>query len=208
MGVRMKSSSHTFILTALLPCPKFLAKDRPIRSVLESRVVHLCLDIITCPLKLAAHAGRMMADPRGYSQVCFTALASYIVNTPEAALIACVGGKTSHLTMADYRTFGDPTRQEPQTASTTLAQLSVLSVLYNPLDLPTYLPAAKGIRFNGVHLPFWRDWTLKSLTQTLMSDPSRFLTPEPLHHWHKQFWDHNIKWAIVRATLPLTLLVS
>ena len=23
-----------------------------------------------------------------------------------------------------------------------------------------------------------------------------FLTPEPLHHWHKQFWDHNAKWCI------------
>lgn len=23
-----------------------------------------------------------------------------------------------------------------------------------------------------------------------------FLTPEPLHHWHKQFWDHDVKWCI------------
>ena len=172
MGVRMKSSSHAFILTALLPCPKFLAKDRPIHSVLESRVVHLSLDIITEPLKRAAHAGRMMADPRGYSQLCFTALASYIVDTPEASLLACVAGKTSHLTMADYRTFGDLTPQEPRTASTTLTQLSALSTLHNPLDLLTYLPAAKAIRLNGIHLPFWRDWTLESPTKALVSDPS------------------------------------
>lgn len=113
MDVRMKTSSHAFVLTALLLCPKFLAKDRPICGVLESRVVHLCVDVITQPLKLAARAGRMMADPLGYSRFCSTALASYIVNTPEASLVACVAGKTSHLTMANYRTFGDQTCHEP-----------------------------------------------------------------------------------------------
>ena len=106
--VRMKSSNRAFLLVALLPCPKFIMKDRAIRSVLENRVIHLCLDITTHPLKLAARAGRMMSDPRGYSRFCFTFLASYMVDTPEATMLACVAGKTSHLTMADYRTFGDP----------------------------------------------------------------------------------------------------
>lgn len=196
MDIRMKSSSHAFVLIALLPCPKFLAKERAVRSTLENRVVHLCLDIITHPLKLAARAGRMMADPLGYSRFCFTALASYIVDTPEATMIACVAGKTSHLTMADYRTFGDPARHESRTASTTLAQLAALATETNPLDLSTYLPAAKARRLNGVHLPFWRNWYLESPTRKLLSDPSQFLTPEPLHHWHKQFWDHDAKWAI------------
>jgi hypothetical protein len=36
--------------------------------------------------------------------------------------------------------------------------------------------------------PFWRDWPL--------AEPHQFLTPEPLHHWHKKFWDHDIKWCI------------
>src|SRR6202789_1942847 len=196
MDVRMKSSNHAFILIALLPCAKFIVKDRAFHGVLENRTIHLCLDLITQPLKLAAHAGRMMADPLGYSRFCFTALASYIVDTPEAAMLACVAGKTSHLTMADYRGFGDPTRHEPRTASTTLAQLAALATNYDPLDLPTYLPAAKAIRLNGVHLPFWRDWNLMSPTQLLQFNPSQFLTPEPLHHWHKQFWDHDVKWAI------------
>ena len=200
MDVRMKASNHAFILLALLPCPKFIIKDRATRSVLESRVVHLCLDIITEPLKLAARAGRMMSDPRGHSRFCFTALAAYIIDTPEAALIACVAGKTSHLTMADYRKFGDPARQEPRTASTTLAQLAALASQFHPLELSTYIPAAKAIRLNGVHLPFWRDWFLQSPAgsppRILMAEPSQFLTPEPLHHWHKQFWDHDVKWSI------------
>jgi len=41
MDVRMKASNHAFVLLALLPCPKFLTKDRPTRSVLENRVIHL-----------------------------------------------------------------------------------------------------------------------------------------------------------------------
>ena len=200
MDVRMKASNHAFVLLALLPCPKFLTKDRPTRSVLENRVIHLCLDIVTDPLKLAARAGRMMSDPRSYSRFCFTALASYMVDTPEAAMIAGVAGKTSHLTMADYRKFGDPTRQEPRTASTTLAQLAALGSQISPFDLQSYIPAAKAIRLNGVHLPFWRDWFLRSSSgdppKVLLADPSQFFTPEPLHHWHKQFWDHDVKWSI------------
>ena len=197
--IRMKSSNRAFLLVALLPCPKFITKEKGVRGVLENRVIHLCLDVITNPLKLAARAGRMMADPRGYSRFCFTALASYMVDTPEATMLACVAGKTSHLTMADYRQFGDPIRQEPRTASTTLAQLVTLATNINPLDLPAYIPAAKALRLNGVHLPFWRDWFLQTSgvpKQTLMADPCRFLTPEPLHHWHKQFWDHDVKWSV------------
>jgi hypothetical protein len=198
--VRMKSSNRAFLLVALLPCPKFITKDKKFRGVLENRVIHLCLDIITHPLKLAARAGRMMSDPRGYSRFCYPFLASYMVDTPEAAMLAGVAGKTSHLTMADYHGFGDAIRHEPRTASTTLAQLTELATTVHPLDLPVYIPAAKAIRLNGVHLPFWRDWYLQTPpgipTQTLIADPSRFLTPEPLHHWHKQFWDHDMKWSI------------
>ena len=32
MDIRVKASNHAFILLALLPCPKFIIKDRAIRS--------------------------------------------------------------------------------------------------------------------------------------------------------------------------------
>ncbi|KAG2052648.1 hypothetical protein BDR06DRAFT_1056020, partial [Suillus hirtellus] len=41
---------------------------------------------------------------------------------------------------------------------------------------------------NSVHSPFWVDWPF--------ADPSVFLTPEPLHHWHKEFFDHNLQWCL------------
>ena len=58
----------------------------------------------------------------------------------------------------------------------------------NPWDIEQYGKEAMQHRLNGVHRPFWRDWPL--------ANPCDFLTLEPLHHWHKQFWDHDIKWCI------------
>ncbi|KAF8889829.1 hypothetical protein BD779DRAFT_1610913 [Infundibulicybe gibba] len=61
--VRAHSSNHAFVLLALLPIPKFIHKNQKIRGVLENRLVHECLDIITQPLKKAAEIGVMMTDP-------------------------------------------------------------------------------------------------------------------------------------------------
>lgn len=188
MDSRTKASNHLFLLLALLPIPRFLHKNRKTRGVLESRLFHQCLDIILAPLKKVAEIGAMMADPVGNRRFCFTPLAAYIVDTPESALIAGVGGKTSSVTMAFYKQFGDDFQHEPRTASTTLAQLQVIESKANPWNLDAYIAASANFRLNGVHRPFWRNYPL--------SDPSSFLTPEPLHHWHKQFWDHDAKWCI------------
>ncbi|KAI0058308.1 hypothetical protein BV25DRAFT_1763953, partial [Artomyces pyxidatus] len=187
MDVRMKASENAFLLLALRPCPNFLCAKK-LRGVLESRITHHCLDIVCKPLKVAARLGRMMSDPRGYSQFCFTPLTAYIVDNPEAQMLACVGGKSSPVTVSMYKQFGDPFRHKPRMASTTLAQLdALLEVAPNPWDLDTYVKEAKKRHFNGVHRPFWSDWPL--------SDPSLFLTPEPLHQWHKQCWHHDISWC-------------
>ncbi|KAA1479646.1 hypothetical protein DENSPDRAFT_750630, partial [Dentipellis sp. KUC8613] len=187
LNVRMKSSQNSMLLAALLPCPEFLCA-KPHRGVLESRVFHRCVDIVCRPLKMAASMGRMMVDPAGYSRFCFTPLVAYIVDNPEAQLIACVGGKNSALTTAMYKQFGDPFPHQARTAATTLNQIKSLAAeAPDPWDLPTYVRKAKEHRLNGVSNPFWRDWPL--------SDPSAFLTPEPLHQWHKMCWDHDINWC-------------
>ncbi|KAH7879129.1 uncharacterized protein C8R40DRAFT_1158970 [Lentinula edodes] len=146
-----KASLHLFNLLALLPIPNYVEQRSLIRGVLENRLYHGCLDIVLEPLKTAACIGCMMSDPLGQLRVCFTPLASAVVDTPEATLIACVGGSA-------------------KTSPFTLAIASV------------------AVRTNGVVHPFWRDWAL--------AEPCEFLTPEPLHHWHKMFWDHDAKWAI------------
>ncbi|KAG1902222.1 uncharacterized protein F5891DRAFT_1186802 [Suillus fuscotomentosus] len=63
MNTRAKISSDSFLLTALLPVPKFIHKKKRMRGVLEDRLVHQCLDIILEPLKRAACVGVMMSDP-------------------------------------------------------------------------------------------------------------------------------------------------
>ena len=188
MNFRMKSSNHAFLLLALLPVPSFIHKNKRLRGVLGDRLVHECLDFVIRPLKTAARIGIMMSDPLGWRRFCFTPLAAYIVDTPESTLIAGVAGRNSSVTLATYKQLGDNFRHEPRTASTTLAQLHAVEEKADPWDLEAYFKAASQFHLNGVHRPFWVDWA--------MSDPSIFLMPEPLHHWHKAFWDHDVKWCI------------
>ena len=83
MDTRLKLSSHTFLLAALLPVPKFVHNNKRMKGVLEARLIHQCLDIVLEPLKHAAKLGVMLSDPWGYSRYCFTPIASYIVDTPK-----------------------------------------------------------------------------------------------------------------------------
>ena len=185
---RLKSSHHTFMLLALLPVAKFLHKDTRICTLLHDRLIHSCLDLILKPLKQAAVSGTWMSDPLGHRLNCFPILASYTVDTPEAQLLACVGAKTSPVTLSYYKQFGDSFRYPPRASSITLAQLQKCKSTVPPNDLARFLREAQNFRLNGVDAPFWRDWA--------MAEPALFLTPEPLHHWHKQFWDHDAHWCI------------
>jgi len=151
MNFRMKSSNHAFLLLALLPVSQFIHGNKRMRSVLGDRLVHECLDFILRPLKTAAEIGIMMSDPLGCLRFCYTPLAAYIVNTPESALLSGVGGKTSSVTMATYKEFGDDFRHEPRTASKTLEQLRVIEEHVDPWDLEAYFKIAQQSRLNGVH---------------------------------------------------------
>lgn len=186
-AIHMKASSHAFLLLALIPVCKFICPKKT-RGVFENRLLHHCLDIVTLPLKAAAVHGRMMIDPCRYSQWCFTPLAAYIADTPEALVIAGVGTKSSPVTMALYKQLGDSDQHEPHTGSTTLAQLAELHSRINPADIPAYHKEVKTFHLNGVDAPFWCDWKY--------AEPSEFLTCEPLHHWHKMFWDHDLRWCV------------
>jgi hypothetical protein len=49
----------------------------------------------------------MMPNSYGDLCLCFTPLAAYIMDTPEAAMLAGVGGKTSHITKVLCKELGD-----------------------------------------------------------------------------------------------------
>ena len=176
------------MLSALLPVPEFIHEKKHMRGILEDRLTHQCLDIVLKPIKTATRLGIMMSDPDGHNRYCFTPLAGYIADTPEAAMLAAVGGKTSPVTMAMYKQFGDSFRHEPCTGSTTLAQLPIVRSRVDPQDIEAFFREAQKFRLNGVYEPFWRN--------LLLSCTSRFLTPEVLHYLHKMFWDHDVKWCV------------
>lgn len=188
MEFLMKALHHAFALLALLPIPQFLHRKKEVCSLLEARLTHQCFDYIFEPLKTAARIGIMMSDPLGWSRHCFTPLVSCIIDTPESALYAGVAGKTSSVTTASYKQFGDDFQHPPRTGAYTLKQLRKLRRRVHPWDIVKYLAAAKKLRLNGVHLPFWRNWPGTEVPEVY--------TPEPLHHWHKEFWDHDAKWCI------------
>ena len=130
----------------------------------------------------------MLPDTEGHLRYCFTPIMGYIVDTLEAAMLACVGGKTSPVTMAMYKHFGDPFCHEPRTAATTLAQIAVAKSKADPADLVAFFHAAQHFRLNGVSNPFWRNFPL--------SCPGAFITPELLHYLHKECWDHDVWWCL------------
>ncbi|KAG1854224.1 hypothetical protein F4604DRAFT_1548845, partial [Suillus subluteus] len=117
MKTRAKMSSDSFLLTALLPVPKFIHKNKHMRGLLEDHLIHQCLDIILKLLKEAAHVSIMIPDPTGNNWHCYTRLVSYIADTLEAMMLSTIGGKTSPLTMAMFKQFGDPFHHEPRTKS-------------------------------------------------------------------------------------------
>ena len=107
MSTHLKLSSDAFLLVALLPILKFVHNNKRMCGLLLDRLLHECLDIVLEPLKQAARLGIMMNDPLGNLRLCYTPLVSYIVDTPEACMLAAVGGKTSPVTIAMYKQFGD-----------------------------------------------------------------------------------------------------
>ncbi|KAG1817873.1 hypothetical protein DFJ58DRAFT_888393 [Suillus subalutaceus] len=161
MSTRLKSSSNAFVLTALLPVPKFIYKKKRMRGP---------------PAK-----GVMLSDPIGHSRYCFTPLASYIVDTPEAMMLLAVGGKTSPVTMVMYKQFGDSFRHEPRTRATTLSQLATARSKVDPDDIEAFFREAQKFRLNGVNTPFWLDWPLSDhhtfLLPSFLPHPSRVLRP-------------------------------
>ena len=189
MDFRNKATSNSYVLLALIPIPKFIHPKKKVCGMLEARLYHQCLDIVLRPLKSAAQLGVMLSDPLGNLRWCFTPLAAFIVDTPESQLISCVGGKSSPVTTAIHDQFGDDFRHPPRTGAITLSTINEVNMVPEATEsFEKYEKVAKTYQLNGAHLPFWRDWPL--------SDPSIFLTSEPLHHWHKQFWDHDVKWCI------------
>ncbi|KAI5986054.1 hypothetical protein EDC04DRAFT_2873618 [Pisolithus marmoratus] len=147
------------------------------------------LNFVLKPLKVAAAVGVMMSDPIGNLHYCFTPLVTYIADTPEQSLLACTNPKASPVSTAMCKEFRDPFPHPSCTAGRTLDDIEWACCQADPDDFEDFLKVAKCYYLNGIHKPFWRDWPL--------SNPSRFLMLEVLHHFHHLFWDHDLQWCSV-----------
>ena len=190
--LRSKGSLHGHILLALLPVASFVHKKSRVRTLLSDRLIHESLDFVLHPLKVAATVGIMMSDPVGNLRYCFTPLVAYIADTPEQSLLACTGPKASPVSTATHKQFGDPFPHPPRTPTKTLGDIQLARSSADPNDFEEFLKVVKRLFLNGVFAPFWRDWPL--------SDPSIFFKPEVLHHIHRFFWDHDLRWCIAVLT--------
>ena len=85
-----------------------------------------------------------------------------------------------------YKEFRGPYCHPSHHGETTLCQLA--SIAMDPLDVEAYFAACKEFRLNSVFDSFWHNWPL--------SQPAIFLTPEALHHWFCEFYDHDLGWCL------------
>ncbi|KAI6010033.1 hypothetical protein BKA83DRAFT_4467646 [Pisolithus microcarpus] len=139
------------------------------------------LDFVLKPLKVAAAIGVMMSGPVGNLCYCFTPLIAYIADTPEQSLLVCISPKALPVSTPVYKEFGDPFPHPPCTVGRTLDDIEWACIEADLNDFEEFLKAAK--RY--------------SLSNWPLSDPSKFLTPEVLHHFHRLFWDHDLQWCSI-----------
>ncbi|KAF8550508.1 hypothetical protein OG21DRAFT_1419570, partial [Imleria badia] len=185
MSTHIKLSSRSFMVTALLPVPKFIHKNKCMCSILEDQLIHQCLDVVLKLVRKAMQFAVMLLDAEGNLCYCFTPIAGYITDTSKATMIACVRGKMSPVTLAMFKQFGNSFWHRPGTAPTTQAQLSVAKSEANPADLQAFFQKDQHFHLNVVSKLFWRNYSLSGF--------NAFITRELFHYLHKEFWDHDMQ---------------
>ncbi len=183
--MRSKISSRCWVKVAQIPVGKFLEKDQ--NGMLNQRLYHMCMDIVLETLKECSNNPIPMPDATGAIRLVRTILLAHIADHPEQQMIACAAGGSSPISLAWQKELGLEYPQDLRTGEWTLRQIRELEEKEDPLHLASYATAARGVGLNGVHKPFWRDWRF--------AEPSKFLTPDALHQWHRFFWDHPMAWA-------------
>jgi hypothetical protein len=132
--VRSHDSYHAFIPVALLPIPKVFCESPKLLGVLYSRLFHKCLDHLWAPVKRIANSesGTIMVDPSGINRRVYTLLGAYMVDLPEALMIAGVQGKTSPTSTASYKELGNRNPMPRRFGSDTVRTLARISLQAHP----------------------------------------------------------------------------
>ncbi|KAF7985012.1 hypothetical protein HWV62_10006 [Athelia sp. TMB] len=191
-AVRMKASSHSFVLAAYLPIPKFKGVTSTVHAALVAQVFHKSVSIVVENLRHADQLGAEMSDYNGEKRINHTPLVSYIADLPEMHTISCTTHNQSPLTLATLEDFGDDQSEKPHIPRDRHHTLNnILRARFDidpgPINFPEFVKAAAKLGLLAVEEPFWAKWG--------MACPSLFLTPDALHAWHKFYFDHVVSWA-------------
>ena len=184
----MKATAHAFALTAYVPTPHWLNVSKGVAAILTARLYHVCIDIIIETLKKAEKDGAYLSDPMGNQRICHTPLISWICDLPEQRMQACILSNQSPVMLTTLEQFGDKYPKPPRTRTHTLALITQACTKMDPAIIPQFAKMCQALGLNGVHQPFWCNWS--------DTCPSQFLTPNALHQLHKFFFNHVLKWVI------------
>ncbi|KAI5985157.1 hypothetical protein EDD15DRAFT_2137305, partial [Pisolithus albus] len=117
-----------------------------------------------------------------------TPLVAWIADYPEQLLIACVSSKNSPISVATVAQFSEATPCSPRLGKDIVQAIHAACATCNPCDIVAFHKVCQQMRLNGVVEPLWMNWG--------DACPSRFLTPDALHQWHKFYFNHCLQWVI------------
>ncbi|KAG0697885.1 hypothetical protein DFH29DRAFT_878419 [Suillus ampliporus] len=206
-SMHAKASLHTYLLVALIPVLKFVHSNVRVHGILVDQLFHQCLSIVTEPLKAAAKMGIMMNNPIGNSRYCFMPLVSYVADTPEEILVACVCSNVSPVTTTTQEQFGDPFRHPLHKGSSTLARIKAVLQSISHADVSEFFVACKKFNLNGIYEPFWLDWPLSDSLSVHNSRGSASLSPHFLGPQSQLVHFHcRISSGLITAAVPSDFL--
>ncbi|CUA77854.1 hypothetical protein RSOLAG22IIIB_06827 [Rhizoctonia solani] len=221
-SMRNQTSQDAWALVAYIPVSKFPVtmltheeKSKDYRTkllgLLNRRLLHRCLSIVTRPLRRTIP--HRVAGSDGFYRGVIYKLMAYIADFEEQTRLTGIGSRSCPHCMATAKDLGDVDDKTPQTSASILQAIDdvkkVLSDKYpgDRYDAMDFLKECKAFGLNGVDKPFWR----------LIPDADicEILSPDLLHRFHKFFYDHIFEWNTLtlgenemdvrmRSQIPLT----
>jgi hypothetical protein len=195
-STRANTSKNAWVLVVYIPKSKFQltmaalehrpeAVRRKLLGVLNRRLFHRCMEVITRPLRRTEPHN--VVDPEGNVRSVLYELTGYIADLEEQWMIAGLGKQTCPHCNCDAGHLGDEEFAPLWTPAKILEVIRKIKKDYKaawkrPPSLEEFVNLAGGQHLNGVDKPFWA-----TLPQLNIFD---VLCPDLLHGFHKLFYNH------------------
>lgn len=125
----MKESSRCWLKIAEIPNVKFLEKSH--EGLLQQRLYHQCMDIVTSALKECSKNPVRMTDATGVVRLVRTILLAHLADYPEQQLISCASHTSSPISIATIGTFGSNGVQKLRTKGWIMKRINFVRATRN-----------------------------------------------------------------------------